>query len=506
MSPLARAITVHIGWLYAPYPMDLPPAWSQACACGRLFSVPQAYTCHKRSCQKTKKRLSCALEKAKEVWQAKKRRKTEERTKSEAVYSECHLNESSNAAELLLNDAPLPGVHPQVGFLTHAALSLMEGFCICQSAETPAMGYEDQDQSLAERRSRREHHQLPKRYRDIVPEPPAALPPSSQVVAERAQVERDASRPSQQPPTHLSRVRKVFQSGRNRFGLFRKYYAPRFPDHDPAENIRPSDLMDSSPDISSAVPVNNYDPYPNQSSFLLGEWYWNDGEKKSQSSFQNLLKIVGHPDFRPEDVAGKNWRIIDAHLSGERSEGPNDEDGWEDEQGGGDWIKTPIKINIPFHKRTLHPGQQVFDAGILHHRRLMSVIREKITRPSTHPHLHFEPYEFFWQPHDVAKPVRVHGELYTSEAFFEAHRELQDSPGEPGCDLPRVVLGLMFASDGTQLTAFSNAKLWPVYLVIGNESKDRRSKPSCQAFEHIAYLETVRESQAVCYETLIPVE
>jgi hypothetical protein len=142
----------------------------------------------------------------------------------------------------------------------------------------------------------------------------------------------------------------------------------------------------------------------------------------------------------------------------------------------------------------LHPGQQVFDAGILHHRRLMSVIREKITRPSTHPHLHFEPYELFWQSHDAAKPVRVCGELYTSEAFLKAHRKLQDSPSDPGCDLPRVVLGLMFASDGTQLTAFSNAKLWPVYLVIGNGLKDQRSKPSCQAFEHIAYLETVCES------------
>ena len=140
-----------------------------------------------------------------------------------------------------------------------------------------------------------------------------------------------------------------------------------------------------------------------------------------------------------------------------------------------------------------HPGPKEFDAGILHHCRLVSVIREKITRPSTHPHLHFKPYELFWQPNDAAEPIRVHSELYTSEAFIEVHRKLQDFPEEPGCNLPRVVLGLMFASDGTQLTTFSNAKLWPVYLVIRNESKDRRSKPSCHAFEHVAYLETVRE-------------
>jgi hypothetical protein len=57
--------------------MDLPPAWCQTCGCGRAFSTPQAYTNHERTCQKTKKRFSSALTKAKEVWASKKRRKTE---------------------------------------------------------------------------------------------------------------------------------------------------------------------------------------------------------------------------------------------------------------------------------------------------------------------------------------------------------------------------------------------------------------------------------------------
>jgi|ERR1700679_202851 hypothetical protein len=57
--------------------MDLSPAWCQVCVCGRTFSVPQAYTFHKRSCQQTKKHLSNALDKAKEVWQSRKRRKVE---------------------------------------------------------------------------------------------------------------------------------------------------------------------------------------------------------------------------------------------------------------------------------------------------------------------------------------------------------------------------------------------------------------------------------------------
>ena len=380
------------------------------------------------------------------------------------------------------------------------------------------------DRSLAEQSSPRERRRLPKHYRDALPEPPAALPaakatqavpgrrlsqfyievpsppvalseykPLSSCRIDRSQLERaytnlsassqapGASRP--QPPTHLSQTRKILKSACNGFGLFRQYYAARFPGHDPAQNLPSNDLINTSP-----TPLANvYHPYPNQSSFLLGEWYWNGGEKKSQLSFQRLLEVVGHPAFHPEDVAGNNWRRIDAQLSGDSRESPNNGDSWVDEENDGDWIKTPIKISVPFHNRMSHPGPKDFDAGVLYHRKLTSVIREKITRPSTHPRLHFEPYEYFWQPNNATEPVRVYGELYTSEAFFEAHRVLQDSPGEPGCELPRVVLGLKLASDGTRLTAFSSAKLCPVYLGIGNESKDRN-----QAFEHVAYLEEVR--------------
>ena len=284
-----------------------------------------------------------------------------------------------------------------------------------------------------------------------------------------------------------SQLRKILKSACNGFGLFRQYYATNFPDHDPAQQISSNDLINTSPTILT----NAYHPYPNQSSFLLGEWYWNGGEKKSQSSFQHLLDIIGHPAFRPEDIAGNDWRYIDAQLSGECHNDPNNEDSWVDDDRDGDWIKTPVKISVPFHKRMSRPGKKDFDAAILHHRKLMSVIRERITRITTYTHLHFEPYELFWQPNNATEPIRVYGELYTSDAFLEAHRILQDSPREPGCELPRVVLGLMFASDGTRLTSFSSAKLSPVYLVIGNESKDHRSKPSCWAFEHVAYLEEV---------------
>jgi hypothetical protein len=62
-----------------------------------------------------------------------------------------------------------------------------------------------------------------------------------------------------------------------------------------------------------------------------------------------------------------------------------------------------------------------------------------------------------WAPNDIPNPVRVHGALYSSEALivtFTGKAHWRDSPRERRCLLPRIMVGLVFASDGTQLTAF----------------------------------------------------
>lgn len=49
----------------------------------------------------------------------------------------------------------------------------------------------------------------------------------------------------------------------------------------------------------------------------------------------------------------------------------------------------------------------------------------------------------------------------------------------------------MFASDETMLASFGTSKLWPVYMMFGNESKYRRGKSSLKLFEEIAYFQSV---------------
>ncbi|KIM64237.1 hypothetical protein SCLCIDRAFT_40055, partial [Scleroderma citrinum Foug A] len=107
---------------------------------------------------------------------------------------------------------------------------------------------------------------------------------------------------------------------------------------------------------------------------------------------------------------------------------------------------------------------------------------------------HYEPYELCWQPPHKAKDVRVYGELYTSGSFLTAHHQLQDSLPELRCALPRRIITLMLLSDATQLTTFGTAKLWPLYIYMGNESKYMHCQPSVNLCSHAAYFHTLPDA------------
>ena len=71
------------------------------------------------------------------------------------------------------------------------------------------------------------------------------------------------------------------------------------------------------------------------------------------------------------------------------------------------------------------------------------------------------------------------------------HREVLEAPDKPGCNLEKVVIGMMFASDATLLAIFGDAKLWPGYLSFGNDSKYCRCQSSSNCCDHIVYLQVV---------------
>lgn len=351
--------------------------------------------------------------------------------------------------------------------------------------------------ALAVRRIRRKI-KPPKRYRDDLPEPPASLPPVTSLPAPTTAVEEVEQIPPGDPG--VTRLRRILESPRNLFGLFRQYFAVDFPSHDPEAELSTHDLFDVTMDnislgaSSESTPSapGEYGPYPNASSFALGEWFWNNGLQKSKSDFRHLVGIITDPAFRTDDIRNTPWDQIDSQLGDSGSEFD-----WVDEPDAG-WTKTPVTIRVPFaykiNKRDRNRPDPVapqdFVVEDFYHRSIVTILKERLNSTDAR-HFHMEPYELYWQPGGLPEPTRVHGEIYTSPAFIDTHNALQESPREPGCDLPRVVVALMFASDATQLTSFGQARIWPLYMHFGNDSKYRRSKPSLHLCNHVAYFQKV---------------
>ena len=141
--------------------------------------------------------------------------------------------------------------------------------------------------------------------------------------------------------------------------------------------------------------------------------------------------------------------------------------------------------------------------GDLYHRSLTSVIRERLTNPQNAQFFHYEPFKLIWQLHPTGPEMLIHGEIYNSPEFLTAHNNLQSSPNEPGCTRPKVIVALMFLSDLTHLTQFGTAKLWPLYLMFGNDSKYRWCKPTCNLCSHVAYFLTVSASYPNFYRDVL---
>ena len=279
----------------------------------------------------------------------------------------------------------------------------------------------------------------------------------------------------------------VVKSSHNIFGLFWQYEAENLPSHDPEEELNLADLVDVEAVNSDSINQLKYGPYPNESSFLLGEWFWNGTVQKSKGSFSDLVDIICSPNFRPDDIRGTNWNLVDERLGGNEDIDAE----WLDFDDA-TWTRISVDIEVPFHRRSANPGHQTFAIPDFFHRSIVSIIKEKLANIDNFRHFHLEPFELRWQPGQATKPMRVYSELYTSPEFLNAHKDLQSSPPEPSCSLPRYVIALMFASDSTQLTAFGDASIWPLYMFFGNDSKYRRCKPSLHLCAHVAYLRKVR--------------
>lgn len=166
---------------------------------------------------------------------------------------------------------------------------------------------------------------------------------------------------------------------------------------------------------------------------------------------------------------------------------------WIDDSG---WKTTEVKINVPVHhKMLMGRGVESHVVGTLHHRSVVSILEEKVRNAAGLDFLHLHGHELRWKPDDSdgSREFRVRSELYNSDAFLEAEREIRDNPPPQirSCTLEKVVVGIQFWSDATHLSAFSTSKIWPLYMIIGNESKYRRGNGIGDSYHHVAYFDSV---------------
>ena len=110
---------------------------------------------------------------------------------------------------------------------------------------------------------------------------------------------------------------------------------------------------------------------------------------------------------------------------------------------------------------------------------------------------HYKPYELKWHPPHQDHNIKLYDELFMSTTFLNAHQALQDTPPESDCDLPCVVIALMFWLGSTQLTIFGDTKLWLLYFFFDNESKYLRCQPTNDLCSHAMYFQMV-SAQSFC--------
>ena len=212
------------------------------------------------------------------------------------------------------------------------------------------------------------------------------------------------------------------------------------------------------------------------------EWMTTGSNQKSVGEVDRLAKeVLSAKEFNLKDLGDfsaqrENKRLDNSDSSSQKS--PLMGDGW---------LESSVSISIPTGIRNANGAD--FTVPGLHHRTLLSVMKSALT-DVTSQRFHFSPFKRIWKrPSGVEE--RIFDEMYTSDAWLDAHDTLQKQRSEPGCKLEKVILGLLFWSDSTHLTSFGTASVWPLYMYFANLSKYFRGKPGSGASHHVAYIPKV---------------
>ena len=322
---------------------------------------------------------------------------------------------------------------------------------------------------------------LPKRYLDTPPVAPAPV-----------------EQPTSTVQTPLLRrvilhVRDFMRTTTNKFGLLREYHHRL--SYDPDEHVSPEELANfntGSDPTSPELPNSSHPPPPwpfeNMSKFLLMNWANSGSAQKTEVEITRLgREVLSSPNFKVEELGSfdahrENKRMDDAIVAVEFNGTPFSRDGWHE-------VKVDIQVPVASTTRP-PPPSRTFSVPGFHYRPLVEVIKAAWSEESA-KNFHLSPFKRMHIHPKTKTETRIYDEAYTSDVWMDAHDALQKQPREPGCNLERVIAGLMFWSDSTHLTSFGNAEVWPLYLYFANLSKYIRARPNSGSCHHVAYIPKV---------------
>ena len=328
-------------------------------------------------------------------------------------------------------------------------------------------------------RPRREYR-LPKRFRDIIPEPPAPA----------------QTTPHSEPDPSVRRVILIVRDRlitlMNSFGIWRDY--PERPTVDPDSLLnlddlstahRPNNFLSHAMPSVSQGPVSDPSHWPFLNATVHGvmQWLNNGNTAKSEAETTKLIHdVILSPNFEAADLAG-----FDANRENQRLDKALSQSTLRSQ-----FIESSVDILVLSGET--HTESRTFRVPGFLNRKLTSVIREAFESPLAHLY-HYSPFKLFHKSSISGKDERIYGEIFTSDAFLDeteqVRRHAPVPPEDPTCKREKVVAAVMFSSDATMLTDFGTAKGWPIYFMVGNLSKYIRAQPDSGAMHHLAYIPLV---------------
>ena len=322
---------------------------------------------------------------------------------------------------------------------------------------------------------------LPARYRDQLPEAPLAVRPDPP----------DPASTSSILPRVILHVFDSLRTAFNKFGIAREYH--HRPSYDPEQSVPIEELANFGNGNNTAVDSGTSHqsapwPWSNMSVWRMMAWLLSGSGEKSGSEMNRLVDgVLLASDFDLKDLSGFNAETAMRKLDkaeGELASDPTNSfnwDGWKTNVG--------VDIRVPSREKCAEGNERRFTIHGLAFRPLVPIIRS-VFKAAAAKWFHFTPFKHIWKSPVTGQEQRLYDELYTSNAWNEAHDDIQKQRRNDGCKLERVVAGLMFWSDSTHLAQFGHAKAWPIYLFFGNLSKYRRASVS-GACHPIAFIPSV---------------